>query len=109
MISVEAVHTPEEMRKVNAALAETNAPSMANMIEGGQTPLMSATDLQELGYSVVAYPCGSVFVAVKAFQNWARYLKEHGTTSGYLDQMLSFNEYFGFRLGVGANDTQRHK
>jgi 2-methylisocitrate lyase-like PEP mutase family enzyme len=99
MVFVEAVHTPEEMRKVNAALAETNTPSMANMIEGGQTPLMSTRDLQELGYSVVAYPCGSVFAAVKALQNWARYLKEHGTTSGYLEHMLSFNEYFEF---IGA-------
>jgi methylisocitrate lyase len=99
MLFVEAVHTPEEMRRVNAALAETNTPSMANMIEGGQTPLMSTSDLQELGYSVAAYPCGSVFTAVKAFQNWARYLKEHGTTKGYLDNMLSFDEYFEF---IGA-------
>ncbi len=67
---------------------------MANMIEGGQTPLLSTTELQELGYSVVAYPCGSVFAAAKALQKWASYLKEHGTTNGYLDNMLNFDEYF---------------
>ncbi|MGE5205240.1 MAG: isocitrate lyase/PEP mutase family protein [Chlamydiota bacterium] len=94
MVFVEALHNPDEMRVVNRALAETNTPSMANMIEGGQTPLLSTTELQELGYSVVAYPCGSVYAAAKALQNWAQHLKEHGTTKGYLDNMLSFDEYF---------------
>jgi methylisocitrate lyase len=106
MVFVEAVHTPEEMRKVNAALAETNTPSMANMIEGGQTPLLSTTELQDLGYSVVVYPCGSVFAAVKAFQNWAQYLKEHGSTSGYLDKMLSFGEYFEFIGGRAIREQE---
>lgn len=94
IVFVEALHNPEEMRAVNAALARTNTPSMANMIEGGQTPLLSAADLQELGYSVVAYPCGSVFAAAKALQKWAQYLKEHGTTTGYLENMLNFDAYF---------------
>ena len=87
------------MKKVNQALAESSTPSLANMIEGGQTPLLSARELQELGYSVVAYPCGSVYVTVKALQDWARHLKEHGGTKEYLDHMLTFNEYFEF---IGA-------
>jgi 2-methylisocitrate lyase-like PEP mutase family enzyme len=94
MVFVEALHHPDEMRRVNRALAETNTPSMANMIEGGQTPLLSTTELQELGYSVVAYPCGSVFAAAKALQQWAKYLQEHGTSNGYLANMLNFDEYF---------------
>lgn len=99
MVFVEAVHSVEDMKKVNQTLAESNTPSMANMIEGGQTPLFSAKELQELGYSVVAYPCGSVYVTVKALQDWARHLKEHGSTKDYLDHMLTFNEYFEF---IGA-------
>ena len=99
MVFVEAVHSAEDMKKVNQALAETNTPSMANAIEGGQTPLLSAKELQELGYSAVAYPCGSVYAAVKALQDWARHLKEHGSTKDYLDHMLTFDEYFEF---IGA-------
>lgn len=94
MVFVEALHTAEEMRAVNAALAETRTPSMANMIEGGKTPLLSPGELKALGYSVVAYPCGSVFAAAKALQKWAAHLKQHGTTKGYLEHMLSFEEYF---------------
>ncbi len=99
MVFVEAVHTAEDMKRVNRALAEINTPSMANMIEGGRTPLLSARELQNLGYSVVAYPCASCFVAVKALQGWARHLKEHGSTADYLDHMLTFEEYFEF---IGA-------
>jgi len=99
MVFVEAVHTVEDMKKVNQALAKSNTPSMANMIEGGKTPLLSAKELQELGYCVVAYPCGSVYTVVKALQGWARHLKEHGSTKDYLDHMLTFDEYFEF---IGA-------
>jgi len=106
MVFVEAVSSREDMRKVNTALAETHIPSMANMIEGGRTPLLSAAELQELGYSVAAYPCGSVFSAVKALQGWARHLKEHGTTRGYLEHMLSFDEYFEF---IGARAVRERE
>jgi 2,3-dimethylmalate lyase len=99
MVFVEAVHTVEDMRRVNTLLRELKTPSLANMIEGGKTPLLSTKELQALGYSVVAYPCGSVFTAARALQGWARYLKEHGTTEGYLDHMLTFDQYFEF---IGA-------
>jgi len=101
MVFVEAVDSVDEMRQVNSALAELNTPSMANMIEGGRTPLLSAAELQAVGYSVIAYPCGSVFTAVKALQNWAYELKAHGTTAGILDRMLTFDEYFEF-IGASA-------
>ncbi len=106
MVFVEAIRSVEEMRQVNAVLGELNTPSMANMIEGGKTPLLGVKDLQDLGYSVVAYPCGSVFTATKALMGWARFLKEQGTTDGYLDHMLTFDEYFKF---IGARDIRERE
>ena len=106
IVFVEAVRTIEEMRRVNALLRELKVPSMANMIEGGKTPLLEAKELERLGYSVVAYPCGSVFTMVKALQGWARYLKEHGTSAGYVDHMLPFNEYFEF---IGAREIRERE
>jgi methylisocitrate lyase len=100
MVFVEAVHSADEMKAVNAALAELDTPSMANMIEGGQTPLLSAAELQELGYSVVAYPCGSVFTAVKALREWATQLRQCGTSAGFLSHMVTFDDYFEF---IGAS------
>ncbi len=99
ILFVEAVRTAEDMRRVNTLLRELKTPSMANLIEGGKTPFLGLKELQALGYSVVAYPCGSVFTAVKALRGWARHLKEHGTSEGYRDHMVTFDEYFEF---IGA-------
>ena len=100
MVFVEAVTTVADMRRVNAAVP---VPSMANMIEGGRTPFLSAEELQEVGYAVVAYPCASVFTAVKALRNWASHLKFHGTSAGFAgpDTMIDFEEYFRF-IGAAA-------
>ena len=106
MLFVEAVPTAADMKRVNQALAESNTPSMANMIEGGKTPLLSAKELQELGYRVVAYPCGSVYATVKALQGWARHLKENGGTKDYLDHLLTFDEYFEF---IGTQEIRERE
>ena len=105
MVFVEAVTTVEDMRKVNASVP---VPSMANMIEGGRTPFLSASELQELGYAVVAYPCASVFTAVRALKNWAEHLKFHGTSAGFAgpDTMIDFEEYFRF---IGAADIRERE
>ena len=55
---------------------------------------------------MVAYPCGSIFTAAKAVQGWARHLKAHGTTEGYLDHMLGFDEYFEF---IGAREIRERE
>ena len=105
MVFVEAVTSVEDMRRVNAAVP---VPSMANMIEGGRTPFLPATELQELGYAVVAYPCASVFTAVKALRHWAGHLKVHGTSAGFAgpETMVDFEQYFRF---IGAADIRERE
>lgn len=104
-VFVEAVETVEDMRKVNAAVS---VPSMANLIEGGKTPYLKAAKLQELGYRLAAYPCSSLYVAVRAMQKWAAYLKEHQTVDGFweADTMLDFDEYYKF---IGAPAIRRQE
>ncbi len=105
MVFVEAVTSVEDMRRVNASVP---VPSMANMIEGGRTPFLSAAELQELGYAVAAYPCASVFTAVRALRAWAGHLKAHGTSAGFAgpDTMVDFEEYFRF---IGAADIRERE
>ncbi|MEI8250200.1 MAG: isocitrate lyase/PEP mutase family protein [Synechococcus sp. ELA057] len=93
LVFVEALESVEAMRAANHVLAASGTPSMANLIEGGRTPLLSAEALQELGYAVVAHPCGSVFTAVKALQEWAAHLKQHGGVAGFRDRMVDFEAY----------------
>jgi len=105
MVFVEAVTTVDDMRKVNAAVS---VPIMANMIEGGRTPFLPAAELQELGYAAVAYPCASVFTAVRALKKWAAHLRYHGTSAGFAgpDTMVDFEEYFRF---IGAADIRERE
>jgi 2-methylisocitrate lyase-like PEP mutase family enzyme len=93
LVFVEALSTVEEMRAANAVLAACGTASMANLIEGGRTPLLDAAALQELGFAVVAYPCGSVFTAVKALQDWAAHLRAHGSVAGFRERMVDFDAY----------------
>jgi 2,3-dimethylmalate lyase len=106
MLFVEAVPTVEAMKQINSLLRGFKTPSLANMIEGGKSPFLSVQELQAVGYSVAAYPCGSLFTAAKALQGWARHLKTHGTTEGYRDHMLSFDEYFEF---IGAREIRERE
>lgn len=93
LVFVEALESVEQMRAANAVLADCGTASMANLIEGGRTPLLSTGELQALGYAVVAHPCGSVFTAARALQEWAAHLKAHGCSEGFREHMLDFDAY----------------
>jgi len=90
ILFVEAPQSREAMRTVNSRLKGT--PLLANMVEGGKTPLMPASDLEALGYSVVIFPGG----LARAFTHMARAyfdsLHANGTTEPFLDRMLDFDE-----------------
>ncbi|EIC23652.1 isocitrate lyase/PEP mutase family protein [Thiorhodovibrio frisius] len=96
MVFVEAVDDPDAMHTVNQTLGSLGVPSMANMIEGGRGPFLSTAELQDLGYDLVAYPCGSLFSAVKAMQDWAGALLHQGTTTAVRERMLGFDGYTRF-------------
>ena len=106
MVFVEAAHTKDEMRQVNAALRESGTPSMANIIEGGRTPMLPARELQEIGYSVVAYPCGALYAAVSAVRNWARHVLQDGGPQEIAKSMMNFDEYFEF---IGAKTIRQRE
>jgi PEP phosphonomutase and related enzymes len=55
---VEAPRSIDEMKKIGK---EINAPLVANMIEGGATPLSSAETLSKMGFNIILYPL-SVFI-----------------------------------------------
>jgi len=106
MVFIEALKTKEDMIIVNKAMKEVGVPVMANMIEGGESPFLTASELEEIGFRVVAYPCASLYVAVKALQKWAKCLKDTGTSESVQDQMLTFGEYFDF---IGAPEIRERE
>jgi methylisocitrate lyase len=92
VLFVEAPRTPEEMRRICAAI---KAPLLANMVEGGgKTPILPLRELKEMGYKLVIYPVSAHMAAIKAMQEVLAVLKRYGSTTAYAAQMVSFQEMF---------------
>ena len=90
MIFIEAPTTSDEMKRLNQAVS---APSLANMVEGGKTPLRTAKELEDMGYSVAVFPVSAIYAAAKSVWNLLKLLSETGTTQGYEESMFCFDEF----------------
>ena len=87
---IEAVKSEEQMRIVNARF-KGRVPLLANMVEGGQTPVKSAADLDALGYRIAIFPGGTVRAVAHTLTRYYASLKQHGTTAPYAANMLDFD------------------
>jgi 2-methylisocitrate lyase-like PEP mutase family enzyme len=65
---------------------------MANMVEGGDTPIDAAQTLYEKGYSLVIFPGGLVRALAHTMQGYFAALKSTGTTDSWRSQMLDFTQ-----------------
>ena len=89
VLFVEALTSSGQMRLVNERFSP-RIPLMANMVEGGKTPLMSSQELEEIGYSLVIFPGGYVRATTKLATRYFESLKKNGTTEPFLEEMLNF-------------------
>jgi len=87
---VEALRTEEQMRAACDRFA-ARVPLLANMVEGGQTPLAGADELGALGFRIVIFPGGTVRALAHAMQGYFQSLKRHGGTGPWRDRMLDFD------------------
>jgi 2-methylisocitrate lyase-like PEP mutase family enzyme len=94
MLFVEAPGSTGELTRVVAELKGT-LPLMANMVEGGRTPITSAQDLEALGFSLVIFPGGIVRALARAAQDFYSSLKKNGTTDAFRNQMFDFDQLNG--------------
>jgi 2-methylisocitrate lyase-like PEP mutase family enzyme len=68
-------------------------PNVANMIEGGRTPMLPQERLAELGFHLVLYPLAGLFSAARAMESIYRKLRSDRTTLGAEDGLMSFDEF----------------
>lgn len=90
VIFVESPESVEEMKMITSSF---NVPVLANMVEGGRTPLLSAAELQQIGYDLVIFPTASTYITAHAVQDLMNELKRTGTTKNLLKKMIPFNEF----------------
>jgi 2-methylisocitrate lyase-like PEP mutase family enzyme len=89
VLFVEAPKTREQLAAVTSSLGAVR-PLLANMVEGGETPLSSAQDLGDLGFRLVIFPGGIVRALARTAQDYYRSLRAHGTNEPFRDRMFDF-------------------
>ncbi|MGY8525162.1 isocitrate lyase/PEP mutase family protein [Paracidovorax citrulli] len=91
---IEAVVSAADMDRVCGRFA-SRVPLLANMVEGGKTPIQSAGELGARGYRIVIYPGGTVRFASRQLQRYFAGLKAEGSTRGFKDEMNDFDALNG--------------
>ena len=87
----EALQSEEEFRDF---AREVKAPLLANMTEFGKSPLLSLSQLAELGYRMVIYPQTAFRVSMFAAGQMLRDLKASGSQAGWIDRMQTRKELY---------------
>lgn len=87
---IEALRTPEQMRAACDRFA-SRVPLLANMVEGGKTPVQDAGVLAAAGFRIVIFPGGTARAVAHTLQGYYGSLRQHGTTGPWKDRMLDFD------------------
>lgn len=90
ILFVEAPKSRDDLGRITASLGD-RTPLMANMVEGGKTPALSATELDAIGFALVIFPGGIVRALGRMASEYYASLAKHGTSQPFLDRMLDFN------------------
>jgi len=90
VVFIEAPKSIDEMKKIGKSI---NAPLVANMIEGGATPLSSADTLYKMGFNIILYPLSVLFANTFATMDILKELKKSGTTSKFRQKVVGFDQF----------------
>jgi 2-methylisocitrate lyase-like PEP mutase family enzyme len=109
------VEAPASLDDLKLIGRRSPTPNVANMIEGGRTPILTKDQMAELGFQLILYPLAGLFAAARAIESMYRKLKADGTTLGDEERLMgfaAFNELIGAekryalaeRFGVGSGE-----
>lgn len=90
IVFVEALTSEDEMRRACAAIGR---PMMANMADGGKTPIRSGAELKGLGYACAIYPAMTALAAAAAVRHALTRFKETGTSLNPDVPLEDFNHF----------------
>jgi len=93
------VEAPTSLDDLEAIGQRSPAPNVANMIEGGRTPVLPKQQLVDLGFQLILYPLTALFASARLIESVYRTLKEDGTTRRETERLMTFAE-FNALIGV---------
>ena len=88
---VEAPESVAELERIAASLPGVTL--VANMVETGRTPLLTPTELHELGFHLIVSPVSGVFAMARAVGAAFERLAEVGTLRDDLDRLIAFDDF----------------
>jgi 2-methylisocitrate lyase-like PEP mutase family enzyme len=97
---IEALRTPEQMGAACARFSQ-RIPLLANMVEGGKTPVQSTAELGACGFRIVIFPGGTARAVTHTLQAYYASLHQHQTTAPWQKQMLDFD---GLNAVIGTDE-----
>ena len=90
VIFIEAPRSVDELKLIRKSF-HLNIPLLANMVEGGKTPVKTANDLKSLGFNIVIFPGGAVRAATFQLQEYYAGLLENGSNAEFSKRMHDFD------------------
>lgn len=98
LLFIESPESEEEMSKINETFPEVF--TLANMLEGGRSPMPTVKDMENMGFNIAIYCTGPLYAAASAVRGYCRTLKEDGTTKSIWNDLVTFQEFNEF---IGLN------
>ena len=102
------IEAPESKERLAEIGRRSPAPNVANMIEGGKTPVLAKEQLARLGFHLILYPLAGLFAAARSIEIMYQKLRADGTTSGEEHRLMAFAE-FNDLIGVEAKYAQAQR
>jgi 2-methylisocitrate lyase-like PEP mutase family enzyme len=90
VVFVESLQSEDEMR---LACRSIDTPLMANMSDGGKTPIRSASELRGIGYACAIFPAMAALAASAAVERAMRNLKANGTSQSPDVPLFGFDDF----------------
>ena len=90
ILFIESPRSVDELKVIRKSF-HLNTPLLANMVEGGKTPVKTANDLKSLGFNIVIFPGGAVRAATFQLQEYYAGLLENGSNAEFSKRMHDFD------------------
>jgi 2-methylisocitrate lyase-like PEP mutase family enzyme len=87
------VEAPRSKEELAAIARELPPPLVANMLEGGVTPLLTKDELAKIGFQLIVCPLTALYASAKAMQDMFDLIKTKGTTRDAVDRLLPFQQF----------------
>lgn len=87
------IEAPESVAELETIARAIPGPKIANMVEHGRTPLLSPSELHDLGFDLIVTPVAGLLATAKALQDTYATLRREGTLRGELDRLLPFDDF----------------